>query len=73
MVDPNYLEWINTWKAKSYAEKKAYAKKAKIKWEEHADERIDVMRITQAVREAEGIEKYKPEYRSRQARAALRG
>lgn len=71
-VSDEFLEWSKTWNAKSFEEKKKYAKQLKCKWEENDDPRIEVMRITQAVREKEGIEKYKPEYRTRAARAALR-
>lgn len=73
VVNPEFLDWHAEWNEKSFEEKKKHAKKVKATWEPHDDPRIEVMRITQAVREAEGIEKYKPEYRSRAARAALRG
>lgn len=72
-INPEFWDWLNAWKLKSYEQKKEYAVKQKIKWAAHADPRIDVMRITQAVRSAEKIEKYKPEYRTRAARASLRG
>jgi len=72
-INPEFWAWLNAWKLKSYEQKKAYATKQGIKWAPHADPRIDVMRITQAVRSAEKIEKYKPEYRTRAARASLRG
>lgn len=71
--NPEYNAWRTAWKERSFEEKKAYAKKAGIKWTVHANARIEEMNLTQAVREAEGVSKYKPEYASRSARAALRG
>jgi len=61
------------WRELTFSEKKAHAKKIKAVWEPHDDSRVEVMRITSAVRTKLGIEKYKPEYRSRAARAAIRG
>jgi hypothetical protein len=73
MISQEYVDWNAAWTKKSYEQKKAYAKKIGAKWEAHEDERVDVMRLTASVRSKEGIEKYKPEYRTRAARAALRG
>ena len=71
--NPEYNAWRTAWKERSFEEKKAYAKKLGVKWATHANPRIEEMHVTQAVREHEGISKYKPEYASRSARAALRG
>jgi len=71
--NPEYDAWRIAWREKSFEEKKAYAKKLGVKWVTHANPRIEEMHVTQAVREQEGISKYKPEYASRSARAALRG
>lgn len=72
VIDPAYTEWKEKWRGMSFDAKKKYAIKIKAQWDPHEDEGIEVMRISQAVREAEGIEKYKEEYRDRAARAALR-
>lgn len=68
----DYVDWLEEWNTKTYEEKKAYAKKNKIKWDEHPNTNIDHMRITEAVRQVEVPSKYKPEYQSREARAAAR-
>lgn len=60
------------WKELSFEEKVAQAEKLKVKWAEHDDPRVEVMRVTAAVRKQLGIEKYKLQYRSRAARAAIR-
>jgi len=68
-----FLDWREKWQELTFSEKKAQAKKAKAEWDEHEDPRVEAMRIAAAIREALGIEKYKPEYRTRAARAAIRG
>jgi len=73
VANPGYRDWMHNWHDMTYDEKGKYAKKNKIKWNHHENPKVDVIRLTEAVRAAEGIEKYKPEYRSRSARAALRG
>lgn len=70
---PEYQEWRAEWRQLSAAEKAAQAEKMGVEWDEHDDPRIDAMRLTTAVREHLGIEKYKEEYTSRSARAQLRG
>lgn len=70
---PEYDKWRADWKQKTFDEKKKYATKIGAAWEPHENPQIEVMRITAAVREKLGIEKYKPEFASRSARAALRG
>lgn len=71
--DPKYMEWREEWKQKSFEEKVAFAKKNGAKWEPAENQRIEEMRVSQVVREKLNIEKYKPEYRSRAARAAIKG
>ena len=56
----------------SYADMKKWAKQKKVKWENHDDERIDRIRITVALREKLGIEKYKDEYQDKAARDAIK-
>ena len=72
VADPGFIEWNSEWKKLTFDEKKAAAKKAGAKWEPHEDEGIEHMRLSSAMRDALGIEKYKPEYRTREQRAALR-
>jgi len=74
---PEYLTWEEEWGTLTAAEKMAKAKKIGVHYEGEndpkLDERVKMIRMTQAYREAMGIEKFKPEYRSQKARAALRG
>lgn len=72
VLDPDYNEWREEWVELTYEEKVARAKKAKVKWEEHENPKVDVMRLTEAYRKHLGVHKYKPEYRSRSARSAVR-
>lgn len=72
VTDPKYREWDEEWREKSYEEKVKFAKKQKLEWNEHENPRVDVIRLTQAVREHLGIEKYKPQYRTRSAREAVK-
>jgi hypothetical protein len=72
VLTPEYQEFAEEWQGLTYVEKRKKAKKAGAKWEEHDDERIDLIRIVDALLKKEGIEKYKEEYRSRLARAAVK-
>lgn len=71
--NPEFTQWNAEWQEKTFDEKKSYAKKLGLKWEEHANPKVEVMRITEAVRNHLGVEKYKEEYRTRSARAAIKG
>lgn len=73
VLNPDFEVWSKKWTAMTYSEKIAYAEKHKISWEHIEDERLNVMRLTEAVRKAEHIEKYKEEYRKRSARNKIRG
>ena len=73
VLSQEFKEHDEEWKQLSYKEKLAAAKKLKATWESHEDERVDVMRITESVRNKLGISKYKPEYEDRSTRAAIRG
>lgn len=73
VASPGYKSWNHEWHQKTYDEKVKFAKSKKIKWDTHPNPKVDVIRLTEAVRAALGVEKYKPEYRSRSARANLRG
>lgn len=68
-----YREWHDEWKDMTYQEKKAYAKKLKVKWDEHEDQRVDNIRMSSAVRAKLNVEKYKPEYSEKSARDRLKG
>lgn len=67
-----FIEHHEMWKQLTASEKKAQAKKLKATWEPHEDERVEVMRVTAAVRAKLGIEKYKEQYQTRAARAAIK-
>jgi hypothetical protein len=74
VLNPAFTEWSKKWNAMTYSEKLKYTKSKGIKWDAVADNpKLDVMRMTEAVRKAENIEKYKPEYRKRSARSKVRG
>jgi hypothetical protein len=73
VLDPSYLAWDVDWRTKTYDEKIKAAKKAGATWKEEKDPRVNILRATEAYRTAMGIEKYKPQYRTRAARAALQG
>jgi len=56
------------WLKHTKEEKYAFAEANQITWDRHESEQLDVIRMSAAVREALGIEKWKPEYASRAAR-----
>ncbi len=60
------------WANHTNEEKLAAAKSAGVTWEEHADGKINAMRMFDAVTAALGLEKYKPQYKAKAAREALR-
>ena len=68
-----YKEWHEEWADLTYPEKKKYAKKLKVTWDEHEDQRVDNIRMSSAVRAKLNIEKYKPEYIEKGARDRLQG
>jgi hypothetical protein len=61
-----------SWKEMTPEERYAFAEVAEADWEEHENPKTDQMRMGQAVREALGIEKWKPQYASRSVRKALK-
>jgi hypothetical protein len=74
VLNPEFTEWVEKWGKMTYTEKKAYADKLGVVWRRsETNERLDVMNMAEAVRKAENIEKYKPEYMKRTARAKIRG
>jgi hypothetical protein len=73
VLTDEYKEWQADWSTLTYAEKKKKAKSMKVKWEEHEDERVDNIRISQAVQAKLGVEKYREDYRTRSARSRLKG
>ncbi len=66
-----FKAWINEWTPLTYEEKVALAKKEGVTWENHETAKIDVMRISEAMREKRGVAKWRPEYESKAARDAL--
>lgn len=72
VLSPEFLEWSAEWGKLTHEERKKRAVKAGAKWEPHKNPQVEIMRITEAYREAMGIEKYKPEYREKAARDKLR-
>ena len=73
VLTEEYKEWHDDWKEMTYQEKKASAKKLKVKWDEHEDQRVDNIRMSAEVRAKLNIEKYKPEYVEKSARDRLKG
>jgi hypothetical protein len=73
VLDPAFAVWQEEWKTLTYAEKKKRATKAGATWEEDKDSRVDLMRLTEAYRDKLGIAKYNEQYKSRAARAAIKG
>lgn len=73
VLTQEYKEWQEEWTTLTYAEKVTKAKKMKVTWDRHDDERVDNIRVSAAVQAALGIEKYKPEYRTRAAQERLKG
>jgi len=69
---PEFLEFEEDWKQYSYEEKVEIALDEGVEWVRHDDQRTDNMRLTQAVREAREITKFRPEYQDKQARDDLR-
>jgi len=58
------------WIAHTPEEKYAIAEANSITWEKHESPKLDVIRMSEAVRNAFGVSKYKPEYQTRAARDA---
>lgn len=73
VLSPEFTEWISKWNAMTVTEKYEYAEKHAIVWKHSDEQKIDIMSLTEAARAAAGVQKYKPEYQSRQARARIRG
>lgn len=60
------------WIQLSREEKREFATANSIEWEHADNDQMDMIRMSEAVRTAFGIEKYKPEYNTRQARDELK-
>jgi len=74
VLNPEFEVWSKKWNSMTYTEKLAYATKLGVTWRRsESNERLDVMNMSEAVRKAECIDKYKPEYKKRSARAKVRG
>lgn len=73
VLDEKYVEWDKEWASLTQAERIQRCKKAGVKWDEDKDIRINNLRMTEAYRTILGVEKYKPEYRDRASRAAIKG
>lgn len=73
MLTDEFKEWRTAWAELTYEEKVEKAEEAGVEWNRHENPKVDVMRLSAAMREALGIEKWRPEYSTRAARAAARG
>lgn len=71
--NPEYQQWSREWNQLTFSEKKKRAEKMGVTWEISKNPKIEAMNITKAVREHLGIEKYRDEYKSRAARANIKG
>jgi len=60
------------WTGRSVEDKYAYADELGVTWEKYDNVTVDTMRMVKAIYEKLGIEKWKPEYKSKVARDALR-
>lgn len=76
---PEYYSFVKvdagdgkSWASHTAEEKLEAAKAAGVTWEEHADAKINTMRMFDAVTAALGLEKYKPEYKTKASRDALK-
>lgn len=67
----DYKEWTAGWKGLSFEDKVKEAKKNKVTWDEIDDPLANNLRLSMAYTAALGIEKWKPEYKSRVARQQL--
>jgi len=67
----DYIEFDEWWSALSFEEKVAEAEDDDVEWERHDNPLVDNLRLTMAMQEARGIEKWKPEYATRAARNDL--
>jgi len=73
VMTAEYLAWREEWQSMNAVEKEKTVKKAKVRWDEHDNPNINTMRMGQAYVEHLGLSKYKPEYSTNAARAAVRG
>lgn len=73
VLNPEFTDWIAKWNAMTTTEKYDYAGEHKIEWKHAENQKLDIMNLTEAARLISGVQKYKPEYQSRQARARIRG
>lgn len=74
LLTDDYKDWQDEWSEMTYEEKVKWAKAEKVKWDydPNMDERINHMRVSLAVQNHLGIEKYKPEYQSHAQRKAAK-
>ena len=67
-----YVNFGKMWGDMTTEERLKYAKKYKVTWNEHEDHRINMLRLTQAVREVKNISKYAPEWDTKAKRSKIR-
>ena len=73
VLNPDFKPWLLKWNAMTNTEKYEYAEKHKLTWKHSENQRLDIMALTEAARKDAGINKYKPEYQTRAARARIKG
>jgi len=66
-----FKDFYAAWREFTYEEKLEIADKEDVTWERHENPKIDVMRLTAALRTSRGIDKWRPQYESRKARKNL--
>jgi hypothetical protein len=67
----DYVDFRKEWEGLSFEDKVKQAKKEKVAWDEHDDPRVNLIHLTLAYREEFGIEKWRPEYSTKEARDKL--
>jgi len=68
VLTQEYKDWQADWQKMSFEEKVKYAQDNDIKYEDTGEPRTTMMSISQAVRDAEDIKKYKKKYSTSAAR-----
>ena len=71
VLNPEYLEFRDMWRALPVEGRKEYATQLGIEWVEYEDPKTTDFRLSKQVYEHAGIKKYRPEYESHKVRHEL--
>ena len=72
VLSQDYKDWQEEWQELTHADKRKMLDKDNIEYDEHDHPTIEAMRMAQAYRDYHDINKYKPQYKTRAARAAIK-